>query len=155
MRVWMGLLCGFCCAALLAALAAHLAGMAFAAYIPYIRYIAVAYILYLAWKTYRGGISDTAATAPTFASGFIVQLTNAKIILFELSCYSIFVLPYSERFIDLLPVAALLLLAGPGANLVWILTGSALRPFVTAHLRAVSITMSVLLAACAVALLFM
>ena len=155
MRVWLGLLCGFCCAALLATLAAHLAGMAFAAYIPYIRYIAVAYILYLAWKTYRGGISDTAATAPTFASGFIVQLTNAKIILFELSCYSIFVLPYSERFIDLLPVAALLLLAGPGANLVWILAGSALRPFVTAHLRAVSITMSVLLAACAVALLFM
>ena len=102
MRVWVGLLCGFCCAALLAALAAHLAGMAFGAYVPYIRYVAVAYILYLAWKTYRGGISDTAATAPTFASGFIVQFTNAKIILFDLSCYSLFVLPYSDRFIDLL-----------------------------------------------------
>ncbi len=155
MRVWVGLLCGFCCAALLAALAAHLAGMAFGAYVPYIRYVAVAYILYLAWKTCRGGISDTAATAPTFASGFIVQFTNAKIILFDLSCYSLFVLPYSDRFIDLLPGASLLLLAGPGANLVWLLAGSAIRPFVTAHLRTVSTIMSILLAACGVAMLFM
>ena len=118
MRMWYGLLCGFMTAALLAAVAAHFAGMAFKEYVPYLRYLAAAYILYLAWKTYLSGVSSEGDAAPTFSSGLIVQLTNAKIILFDLSCYSAFVLPYSRRFIDLLPVTALLLLAGPGANLV-------------------------------------
>lgn len=154
MKMWLGLLCGFSCAALLSAVVLHFAEMALGAYIPYLRYAAVAYILYLAWKTYRSGIPDGKDSRPTFLSGFIVQLTNAKMILFCLSCYSIFVLPHSDRFVDLLPVTALLLLAGPGANLVWLLLGSALRPLVARHLRLVSAIMAILLALCAVAMLF-
>ena len=154
MRMWCGLLCGFLAAALMAAVAAHFAGMVFKEYVPYLRYLAAAYILYLAWKTYRSGVSSEGDASPTFSSGFIVQLTNAKIILFDLSCYSAFVLPYSERFIDLLPVTALLLLAGPGANLVWLLAGGAIKPFVSRCARTVSIVMATALLACAVMMLF-
>ena len=154
MRMWCGLLCGFLIAALLAAAAAHLAGVAFKEYVPYLRYLAAAYIIYLAWKTYRAGISPEGYATPTFSSGFIVQLTNAKIILFDLSCYSAFVLPYSQRFIDLLPVVALLILAGPGANLVWLLAGGAIKPFVSRYARAVSILMAAALVICAVMMLF-
>ena len=153
MRMWCGLLCGFLTAALLAAAAAHFAGLAFREYVPYLRYLAAAYILYLAWKTYRSGVSSEGDAAPTFSSGFIVQLTNAKIILFDLSCYSAFVLPYSERFIDL-PVTALLLLAGPGANLVWLLAGGAIKPFVSRYARTVSIVMASALLVCAVMMIF-
>ena len=84
-----------------------------------------------------------------------MQLTNAKIILFDLSCYSAFVLPYSQRFIDLLPVTALLILAGPAANMVWLLAGGTLRPFVAKHQKPVSIIMAVALVACAVMMLFL
>ena len=154
MRMWYGLLCGFMTAALLAAVAAHFAGMAFKEYVPYLRYLAAAYILYLAWKTYLSGVSSEGDAAPTFSSGLIVQLTNAKIILFDLSCYSAFVLPYSERFIDLLPVTALLLLAGPGANLVWLLAGGAIKPFVSRYAGTVSIVMGTALLVCAVMMLF-
>lgn len=155
MRMWCGLLCGFLTAALLAAAAAHLAGMAFREYVPYLRYLAAAYIIYLAWKTYRAGISSEGDTQPTFASGFVVQLTNAKIILFDLSCYSAFVLPYSQRFLDLLPVTALLILAGPGANLVWLLAGGAIRPFVYRYAKTVSAVMAVALLLCAVMMVFL
>ena len=154
MRMWCGLLCGFLTAALLAAFAAPFAGMAFKEYVPYLRYLAAAYILYLAWKTYRSGVSSEGDDAPTFSSGFIVQLSNAKITLFDLSCYSAFVLPYSERFIDLLPVTALLLLAGPGANLVWLLAGGAIKPFVSRYVGTVSIVMAIALLVCAVMMLF-
>ena len=136
MTMWFGLLCGFITGALITAAIAHAAGIAFAAYLPHAQYVAVAYTLYLAWKT--------------FLSGFIVQLTNAKILLFELSCYSLFVLPYSNRFIDLLPVAAWLFLAGPGANLVWLLAGHALKPLLASHLKAVSTVMALALVACSV-----
>ena len=155
MRMWCGLLCGFLTAALLAAAAAHLAGMAFTEYVPYLRYLAAAYIIYLAWKTYRDGISSEGDTQPTFASGFVVQLTNAKIILFDLSCYSAFVLPYSQRFLDLLPVTALLILAGPGANLVWLLAGGAIKPFVYRYAKTVSAVMAVALLLCAVMMVFL
>lgn len=155
MRMWCGLLCGFLTAALLAAAAAHLAGMAFTEYVPYLRDLAAAYIIYLAWKTYRAGISSEGDTQPTFASGFVVQLTNAKIILFDLSCYSAFVLPYSQRFLDLLPVTALLILAGPGANLVWLLAGGAIKPFVYRYAKTVSAVMAVALLLCAVMMVFL
>ena len=155
MRMWCGLLCGFLTAALLAAAAAHLAGMAFTEYVPYLRYLAAAYIIYLAWKTYRAGISSEGDTQPTFASGFVVQLTNAKIILFDLSCYSAFVLPYSQRFLDLLPVTALLILAGPGANLVWLLAGVVIKPFVYRYAKTVSVVMAVALLLCAVKMVFL
>ena len=155
MRMWCGLLCGFLTAALLAAAAAHLAGMAFREYVPYLRYLAAAYIIYLAWKTYRAGISSEGDTQPTFASGFVVQLTNAKIILFDLSCYSAFVLPYSQRFLDLLPVTALLILAGPGANLVWLLAGGAIKPFVYRYAKTVSAVMAVALILCALMMAFL
>ena len=155
MRMWCGLLCGFLTAALLAAAAAHLAGMAFREYVPYLRYLAAAYIIYLAWKIYRAGISSEGDTQPTFASGFVVQLTNAKIILFDLSCYSAFVLPYSQRFLDLLPVTALLILAGPGANLVWLLAGGAIKPFVYRYAKTVSAVMAVALLLCAVMMVFL
>ena len=154
MRMWCGLLCGFMSAALLAAVAAHFAGIAFKEYVPYLRYLAAAYIIYLAWRTFKSGFSSESESAPTFSSGFIVQLTNAKIILFDLSCYSAFVLPYSERFIDLLPVTALLLLAGPGANLVWLLAGGAIKPFVSRYVGTVSIVMAIVLLVCAVMMLF-
>ena len=154
MRMWCGLLCGFLIAALLAAAAAHLAGVAFKEYVPYLRYLAAAYIIYLAWKTYRSGISPEGYATPTFSSGFIVQLTNAKIILFDLSCYSAFVLSYSLRFIDLLPVVALLMLAGPGANLVWLLAGGAIKPLVSRYSRTVSFVMAAALVICAVMMLF-
>lgn len=155
MRMWCGLLCGFLTAALLAAAAAHLAGMAFREYVPYLRYLAAAYIIYLAWKTYRAGISSEGDSQPTFASGFVVQLTNAKIILFDLSCYSDFVLPYSQRFLDLLPVTALLILAGSGANLVWLLAGGAIKPFVYRYAKTVSEVMAVALLLCAVMMVFL
>ena len=155
MRMWCGLLCGFLTAALLAAAAAHLAWMAFTEYVPYLRYLAAVYIIYLAWKTYRAGISSEGDTQPTFASGFVVQLTNAKIILFDLSCYSAFVLPYSQRFLDLLPVTALLILAGPGANLVWLLAGGAIKPFVYRYAKTVSAVMAVALLLCAVMMVFL
>ncbi|MGN1232420.1 MAG: lysine transporter LysE, partial [Candidatus Cryptobacteroides sp.] len=78
-----------------------------------------------------------------------------KIILFDLSCYSAFVLPYSLRFIDLLPVIALLIIAGPGANLVWLLAGGAIKPFVSRYARAVSVVMAIALILCALMMLFL
>lgn len=108
-------------------------------------------MLYLAYKTWRSSIVDAAEnTACTFWDGFLVQFTNAKMILFELTAYSSFVLPYSDRLIDLLFVCALLLIAGPIANLVWLLVGSSIRPFIVKYQRIIGAVLALALVACAV-----
>lgn len=152
--MWWGLLAGFCVAAVAVALAVHLLGRAMGDYVVWLKYPGAAYIFWLAWQIWRSGDADEGLTgACSFWSGFIVQLTNAKMILFDLTVFGTFVLPYSSRLTDLLIVAAWLVLAGPGANLVWLLLGSWLRRLFGSYQRGTRAAMALLLAACAVYLL--
>ena len=155
MRCWFGLLCGFSTAALFAAVAAYFAELALGVYIVYIKYLGASYMVYLAWKCYRSNISGGEGVKCSFWSGFIVQISNAKMILFNLTVYSSFVLPYSSRFIDLLPVAALLLIAGPGANMVWLLGGNLLRPYFIKYMHTVNMAISIALLLCAAMIVFL
>ncbi len=151
LRMWCGLLVGFIFAATLCVLAMHTFGVAFSGYVKYLKYVGAAYIFWLAVRMYKSrGKARKGRRACTFWSGFIVQATNAKIILYELTVYATFVLPYSERLVDLFAVAALLILAGPGANLTWLLAGSFLRHFFVRYEHAADLVMSILLGACAI-----
>lgn len=148
--MWLGLLAGFSVAAVGAALATHWLGAVMGRYVGVLKYVGCAYILYLAWQIYRSSATSKKADKTcTFRSGLIVQLTNAKIILFDLMAYTTFVLPHSDRLTDLLLVALLLELAGPGANLVYLLAGGALHRLFTRYARAADTIMAALLALCA------
>ncbi len=150
MKAWLGLVCGFSLMALIVVVFTHYAGLILGRYIVYIKYVGAAYMLYLAWKIYRSNSADMDSDeACSFRNGFFVQFTNAKMILFQLTVYSSFVLPYSEDLGDLFAVAAILLLAGPGANLFWIMIGSFLRPFVVKYQTVVNIVMAIALVGCA------
>lgn len=128
--MWLGLLAGFSIAVCLMAILTHLMGIAFGQYIIYLKYVGAAYILYLAYKIWKDNdLPKENGQDCTFMSGMIVQLTNAKMLLFDLTAFSSFVLPYSSRMTDLMEVAAWLLIAGPGANLAWLAAGSYLRRF--------------------------
>lgn len=80
-------------------------------------------------------------------------MTNAKMILFDLTVFSTFVLPYSDRFADLLLMIPFLMIAGPGGNIVWLLAGSFLKPHLEKHQRAVDTVMALALAACTIRIL--
>ena len=53
-----------------------------------------------------------------------------------------------------MPVCLLLMLAGPGSNLVWLLAGTALNRFIKKHRRAVNIVLGLALASCALMIVF-
>lgn len=155
-KAWTGLVLGFSIGAIGTAVAAYFTGLLLGDYLKYIRIAGAAYILYLAYKTLRSGLSESGGDMPcSFWNGVLVQVTNPKIILFDLTAYSSYVLPYSQNFVDLLPVALLLFIAGPGANLVWFLAGAALRPFVIKYQKTVNILLAAALLACAAMILFL
>ena len=84
----------------------------------------------------------------------LVQLTNAKMIVFGMMAFNMFVLPYSNRFSDLLVLVLFLEIAGPGANLAWLLAGGFLSRFFKDYRRQTNIVMAVLLALCAIWIAF-
>ena len=150
LKMWRGLLTGFSVAVIIMAVLTHILGEVMGVYVVYMKYLGAAYILWLAWKMWRdSGQTDAEAKDCTFVSGMMVQLTNAKMLLFDLTAFSVYVLPYSNKLTDLLIVAALLLIAGPGANLAWLYAGSYLRRFFCRYRKQVDIVMSLLLAGCA------
>jgi len=154
LRMWRGLLTGFSIAVVIMAVLTHLLGEMMGDYVGYVRYLGAAYILWLAWKMWRfSGQDSTDARECSFTSGMIVQMTNAKMLLFDLTAFSVYVLPYSHKLSDLLIFAALLLIAGPGANLAWIYAGAYLRKFFARYQKQVDIIMSLLLALCAIYIL--
>ncbi len=151
MRMWTGLLAGAAIAVLVMAVLTHFIGEALGSYVICLKYLGAAYIVYLAYKMWKNSTDgENEGRGCSFMNGMVVQLTNAKILLFELSVYSTFVLPYSSEIKDLLPVSALLLIAGPGANLVWILVGSSLSHIFERYHRQVNIVSAVALLFCAV-----
>ena len=152
--MWRGLLTGFTLAVIGMAVLSHLLGEALGDYVAYLKYLGAAYILWLAFQIYReSGAKVKSARLCTYWSGLVMQLTNAKMLLFDLTVFSLFVLPYSDRLIDMFPVAALLLLAGPGANLLWLLAGDYLRHIFGKYQKQIDIVMALLLVLCAVVIL--
>lgn len=154
-KMWRGLCTGFCIDLFLMVLLTHLLGEMMGHYVIYLKYIGVAYILWLAWKMLRyQGVDNAEAKDCTFTSGMLMQMTNAKMLLFELTVFSTYVLPYSDRLIDLFIIAPLLLLAGPGANFAWLYAGAYLRRFLHRYRKQVDLVMAILLAACAIYIFF-
>lgn len=149
--MWLGLLLGFSISVTVMAIFTHFVGFAFGSYVGYLKYIGGAYILYLAYNIWRsnkrpeGSVKDC-----TFSSGMIVQLTNAKMLLFDLTAFSTFVLPYSNHLSDLFEVGAWLTLAGPGGNLAWLLIGSYLHRLFNKYKHQINIISALALAACAI-----
>lgn len=153
--MWLGLLVGFSVSVSVVSILTHYLGMAFGEYVVYLKYLGAAYILFLAYRIWNSsGMQEGRTGDCTIVSGMMVQLTNAKMMLFDLTAFSTFVLPYSNRLVDLFEVAAWLLIAGPGANLVWLLLGSFLRKFFIQYKRQVDIISVVALVLCALYIAF-
>ena len=151
LKMWRGLLTGFSIAVVIMALLTHLLGEIMGSYVGYLKYLGAAYILWLAWKMWRySGQNNPDAQECSFTSGLVMQLTNAKMLLFDLTAFSVYVLPYSDKLYDLLLVAVLLLLAGPGANFAWLYAGAYMRRFFGRYQKQVDIVMSVMLLCCAI-----
>ncbi len=149
--MWAGLLSGFGIAVCLMAIFTHLLGIAFGEYVVWLKYLGAAYILYLAWRIWnRGRQVENDNGECTFWSGMLVQMTNAKMLLFDLTVFSTFVLPYSNSLTYLLEVSAWLLIAGPGGNLAWLLAGSFLRRFFLKYGRQVDVVSAIALILCAI-----
>lgn len=155
LRMWWGLLTGAVIDLTIVTLVCWALGEAMGGWVHYVKYVGAAYILWLAWKIFKTRGTQTADAAQcSFLSGLLMQLTNAKIVVFEFMAFGTFVLPYGHDLASMATVAPLFLLAGPGCNFIWIMAGHFLRKRIyDHHMRTVDTIFALALAACAVLIL--
>lgn len=152
LKQWRGLVVGFVLDCLIAVFVCRVLGGVLGSYVQYLSWVGAAYILWMAWHMLRasGTAPEADERAPGFRTGLIVNLTNAKVILFCITALSSFVLPYTDSFWWLLGVGLLLPLTGPVCNLVWLFAGEKLKALFSNHQKAADIIMAAALALCAV-----
>ena len=99
MKLITGIWTGFLIIMLLCAVFSVGLGKLLPGVVPYLKYIGAAYILYLAFTVLKRKpvqADDGTGKAPSFASGFLLQFINVKVILYGISALSSYVLPYES-----------------------------------------------------------
>ena len=117
---------------------------------PVMKYLGAAYVLYLAWQTWRrippsDNVQDK---KPTWLMGFFLQLINVKIIIYGLTMFSAYILPYEARVPILFCFAVYLMFLGALGNLIWAFAGNVLKRFYSSHYKLMNGIMALLLVWC-------
>ena len=117
---------------------------------PVMKYLGAAYILYLAWQTWhRLPPSDQVQEKmPTWKMGFFLQMINVKIIIYGLTMFSAYILPYETRVPMLFAFAVYLMILGALGNLIWAFAGNVLKRGYSSHYRLMNGVMALLLVWC-------
>lgn len=117
----------------------------------YMKYAGAAYILFLAWQTFirKPPAESGEAKEPSYLMGLFLQLLNVKIILYGLTMFSTFILPYENRIPMLFLFAVYLMILGAAGNLIWAFAGNLLRRLYETQYRLMNVIMALLLVWCA------
>ncbi len=117
----------------------------------YMKYVGAAYILYLAWGTWkrRPPSDQENDREPSYLMGLFLQLLNVKIILYGLTMFSSFILPYEQRIPILFLFAVYLMILGAIGNLIWDLAGTILKRAYEKNYKLMNGVMALLLLWCA------
>lgn len=154
LRQWLGLISGALTDCLISVVIAFFLGTALNQYVKWLAFVGTAYLIYLAIKQFRRSYSSDQKTVkePGFLTGYILNLSNVKIILTCVTALSSYVLPYSTNFFMILAFGVTVGVVLPSCNLVWLFLGLSLQRFFVKYQKAVNIVMGLALIYCAVKL---
>lgn len=146
-NILLGIYAGFTCIMVIcgvfsAGLAALLPNM-----MEYMKYIGAAYIL---WLAYHVAVSKPIETegpveSQSFLRGFCLQFVNVKIILWGITAFTGFILPYQQSPLAICGFILLLSLIGNGATHIWAVAGAMLGSFLRKYWRIANLCMAMLL----------
>lgn len=151
-NVLLGIAIGFFCVMVACAVSCY----ELTRYVPLaskvLKYVGAAYIVYLAIHVAMSKPGDIEDRKMSFMKGFLLEFVNVKIILFAITVYTGYVLPYGEDLGVLLIHAVMLTLIGVAGTLTWAAAGGPFQKFLTKYYRPFNIAMGLVLLWCAVTL---
>ena len=126
-----------------------------ASYIPkaivVMQIVGASYILYLAYQIYKMDSSSTNKESfGSFKSGFLMQFINPKVVLFCITIFPSFIMPYYSSTYELIVFAVVVAIIGSLSFFAWIVFGSLLKSFLLKHQRISNTLLSLFLVYCAI-----
>ena len=152
--VLLGMAGGFLCVMFICALFCY----ELAKYLPsltgILKYVGAAYIVYLAIHVARSSPDNSDGRQMTFWKGFLLQFFNVKIILYAITVYTGYVLPYESSLTSLFSHAINLTVIGMAGFITWGVAGGLFQDLLTQYYRPFNIVMGLILVYCAITLAF-
>lgn len=123
----------------------------------WLTYIGAVYILWLAWHIFSS-VPDHEELKknekkPSFLTGFFLNLTNVKIILYGFTVYQMYVLPYYHTLPVIFIWAFIIAAIGASSTVVWALGGRLFSKVLVKHYKIFNTIMALLLVWCVIELL--
>lgn len=113
--------------------------------------IGASYILYLAYLIYyMDSSSNDKKDFGSFKSGFLIQFINPKVVLFCITLFPSFVMPYYSSIYELFIFAFIVLIIGTMSYFSWIMFGSLLKSILVRYQKITNIVLSLFLVYCAI-----
>lgn len=119
-----------------------------------LRYVGAAYIVYLAVHVAKSRPDEGEKQAMSFLNGLLLQFVNIKIILYAVTVYIGYVLPYDSWMHTLLIHAVVMTTLGMAGTLTWAASGSIFQKFLVAYYCPFNVVMALVLLWCAASLVF-
>lgn len=142
----LGIASGFTCVMVICA--AGCFGMAgvLPAFTSFMKYIGAAYLIWLAVHIILSRQDSTENEAKSsFWNGFLLQFMNVKIILYAVTIYTCYVLPFSRSVPSLAASAFLNTAVGILGTLTWAMAGNALQSGIGKHRELFNWAMGIIL----------
>ncbi|TQR19507.1 LysE family translocator [Psychrobacillus vulpis] len=104
------------------------------------------YMLYLAYQIYKMDTTKPSVNqTATFASGFLMQFLNPKVVLFTMTIIPGFILPYYTAMPALTISVIVITIIGFLAFITWVLFGTIFKQFLQNHKKIVNVIMALFL----------
>ncbi|WP_428023153.1 LysE family translocator [Arcobacter sp.] len=115
--------------------------------------IGAIYMLYLAYQIFKIDKSKKEENLfSSFRTGFFMQFINPKSVLFTLTVFPSFILPYYKSFWELSFFVVFITFIACSAFLLWILFGNILKSFMDKYNTLANNIMAIFLVLCAIAI---
>ena len=126
-----GIASGFFCVMFLCAFGCLELARQLPAFTSVMKYIGAAYLIWLAVHIILSNTDGAESAAQSsFGSGFLLQFVNVKIILYAVTIYTCYVLPFSQSLPVLAAAVLLNTASGVAGTLTWAMAGSVLQKYI-------------------------
>ena len=148
-RVILGIASGFITLMLIVILFCH----ELARYIPeligWLKYIGAVYILWLAYHIAVSRPSETEGRSMSFIGGYILAITNIKVILYLITIFTAYIIPSGAGLYDMILHGIFIIAVSSVSWCMWGTMGGLLQKFLARYYRPFNISMGIILAWCA------
>ncbi len=152
LRVIFGIAFGFLCVMFSCAIFCHELSIYVPKLVDALKYVGAIYIAWLAIHIAASKPEDTHDGVMTFWSGFILSITNVKVILYLMTLFTAYIIPSGAGFFEILLHGIFIICVSTVSWTMWGLAGGLLQKFLAKYYRPFNIAMGIILLWCAISI---